>query len=360
MPPEAEAEVIVRAVCATKLPTLTHEDNGWCGAVVYGVCVFVCGTCRLCATWSGRKHGTWLHLSRGKQRLINAPHRSFRALLSDLFPGVPVTDAANPELEAALRAAAAAEGLELTPLQARAHSTAAASRAAHACVADGPCACGSHKRSPHLITTPPLSLFEQVTKALQLALACDQRIGVILVGPPGAGKSTLWRLLEAALGRLGAAPAVHRRARFGDGQGGSVCMPEPGRPHTTLLGAARARLVLAAPYPAPTPCCARQAEPKGAAARATAGVPQPRHARVGRRRAHRRGARGAPGLFMASKANYLCMHAVVCWPTSLGEQASHNTPVPQCARAPRPRARPRGRAPGWCATATWIRSGSSR
>lgn len=50
----------------------------------------------------------------------------------------------------------------------------------------------------------------QVTKALQLQLACDQRIGVIVVGPSGAGKTTLWRLLEAAMAKLGRGPIVYR------------------------------------------------------------------------------------------------------------------------------------------------------
>jgi len=45
---------------------------------------------------------------------------SFRALLSDLFPGVPVTDATNPQLEAALRASALDDmGLDITPQQVR-------------------------------------------------------------------------------------------------------------------------------------------------------------------------------------------------------------------------------------------------
>jgi ABC-type multidrug transport system fused ATPase/permease subunit len=50
----------------------------------------------------------------------------------------------------------------------------------------------------------------QITKALQLQLACEQRIGVILVGPSGSGKTALWQLLEEAHGRLGHRPTVHR------------------------------------------------------------------------------------------------------------------------------------------------------
>lgn len=35
---------------------------------------------------------------------------------------------------------------------------------------------------------------QQVEKMLQLHLACEQRIGVIIVGPSGSGKSTLWEV----------------------------------------------------------------------------------------------------------------------------------------------------------------------
>ena len=50
----------------------------------------------------------------------------------------------------------------------------------------------------------------QVEKTLQLHLACEQRIGVILVGPSGSGKSTLWQLLEDAYALLGSRPVVYR------------------------------------------------------------------------------------------------------------------------------------------------------
>jgi dynein heavy chain 2 len=57
---------------------------------------------------------------------------------------------------------------------------------------------------------PSCSFLTQVEKVLQLHLACQQRIGVILVGPSGSGKSTLWGVLEAAYGSLGCKPVVHR------------------------------------------------------------------------------------------------------------------------------------------------------
>lgn len=68
----AETAVVVRAVCATKLPTLTFEDVG-----------------------------------------------RFRGLLGDIFPGTAISDITNPELEVALQQAAADVGLQLTPQQVR-------------------------------------------------------------------------------------------------------------------------------------------------------------------------------------------------------------------------------------------------
>ncbi len=44
----------------------------------------------------------------------------------------------------------------------------------------------------------------------QLHLACEQRIGVIIVGPSGSGKSTLWEILEKAYERLGRKPIVYK------------------------------------------------------------------------------------------------------------------------------------------------------
>lgn len=45
------------------------------------------------------------------------------------------------------------------------------------------------------VATPsPLLSNLQVERMLQLHLACEQRIGVIIVGPSGSGKSTLWQV----------------------------------------------------------------------------------------------------------------------------------------------------------------------
>lgn len=128
---EAEAEVAVRAVCATKLPTLTHDDTSRCA----GVCVLplisatgsLFGTATLlpqerrqrgCPPPHNKLHVPPKHINQLWQPTPPAAHR-FRGLLSDLFPGVPVTDATNPQLEAALKEAAAEEGLTLTPQQVR-------------------------------------------------------------------------------------------------------------------------------------------------------------------------------------------------------------------------------------------------
>ncbi|NXK72907.1 DYHC2 protein, partial [Amazona guildingii] len=43
----------------------------------------------------------------------------------------------------------------------------------------------------------------QIKKALELYEQLRQRMGVVIVGPSGGGKSTLWRMLKAALGKTG-------------------------------------------------------------------------------------------------------------------------------------------------------------
>lgn len=144
---------------------------------------------------------------------------------------MPVTDAANAELEAALVAAAKEdEGVDLKPEQvgppvagpligyAVAESAAASpdmtglGRRASAralpflaCLQVAWCGAESLRARPSLLHPSA----GQVTKALQLALACDQRIGVMLVGPSGTGKTTLWRALAGALGKLGRRPEIH-------------------------------------------------------------------------------------------------------------------------------------------------------
>ncbi|NXG46652.1 DYHC2 protein, partial [Psilopogon haemacephalus] len=45
----------------------------------------------------------------------------------------------------------------------------------------------------------------QIKKALELYEQLRQRMGVVIVGPSGGGKSTLWRMLKAALGKTGKA-----------------------------------------------------------------------------------------------------------------------------------------------------------
>jgi dynein heavy chain 2, cytosolic len=107
----SESNILVQAVCDTKLPTLTPEDDA-----------------------------------------------RFRLLLSAAFPGA-LTSLAPSEssLKTGLHAAAAEFGISLSTLQ--------------------------------------------MERALQLHLAMEQRIGVILVGPPGSGKSTLYQARGAIVGR---------------------------------------------------------------------------------------------------------------------------------------------------------------
>ncbi len=49
----------------------------------------------------------------------------------------------------------------------------------------------------------------QVSRVLQLHLACQQRIGVILLGASGTGKTTLWRALQGAYAEMRLPLAVH-------------------------------------------------------------------------------------------------------------------------------------------------------
>lgn len=89
-----------------------------------------------------------------------------RDLLADLFPGVSITESVSPDLEKALAEVAQALKLDLTP--------------------------------------------QQLQKIWQLHLACEQRIGVIIVGPSGSGKSTLWEVLEKAYEKLGRKPVTYK------------------------------------------------------------------------------------------------------------------------------------------------------
>ena len=43
----------------------------------------------------------------------------------------------------------------------------------------------------------------QIRKALELHEQLKQRMGVVIVGPSGSGKSAVWRLLKAAMTKRG-------------------------------------------------------------------------------------------------------------------------------------------------------------
>ena len=49
----------------------------------------------------------------------------------------------------------------------------------------------------------------QEEKVFQLHEACRQRMGVVVIGPAGSGKSTIWKLLQKALQKLGTKLHVH-------------------------------------------------------------------------------------------------------------------------------------------------------
>ena len=78
----------------------------------------------------------------------------FDGLIKDIFPGVELISLSDEALERAIRESIVEMNLEVVP--------------------------------------------EQVEKVLQLHMACVQRMGVIIVGPSGSGKRTLWRVLVAA------------------------------------------------------------------------------------------------------------------------------------------------------------------
>ena len=92
-------------------------------------------------------------------KLAFADGARFVDLLNDVFPGVEVSDVSDAELEAAIKETLAEKHYEDVP--------------------------------------------SQVEKVLQLHVACSQRIGTIIVGPSGSGKSSLWHILEDAYKKLG-------------------------------------------------------------------------------------------------------------------------------------------------------------
>ncbi|KAL3130926.1 hypothetical protein ABBQ38_000251 [Trebouxia sp. C0009 RCD-2024] len=105
------------------------------------------------------------YLQKPASSMLAAACQQFQALLDNVFPGVTTPEATNEDMRTAIHSAAATLQLQVVP--------------------------------------------EQVEKVLQLHLGCAQRIGVIIVGPPGSGKSTTWRLLQAALSSLGCPPVLH-------------------------------------------------------------------------------------------------------------------------------------------------------
>jgi dynein heavy chain 2 len=91
----------------------------------------------------------------------------FNALLADTFPGSVPSDAVDPALEAAIRS-----------------------------VMTGGAAGVAWDAG-------------QAAKIQQLSGSLDQRMGCVLVGPPGSGKTTLWRTLAAALAAMGTPVTIH-------------------------------------------------------------------------------------------------------------------------------------------------------
>lgn len=84
--------------------------------------------------------------------------KRFNALVEDVFPNLNVQDASAEDLDKEIKNAFAEFKLDVLPTQVR--------------------------------------------KILQFNEACNQRMGVVIVGPGGSGKSTLWKVLQAAMVRL--------------------------------------------------------------------------------------------------------------------------------------------------------------
>ena len=112
-------------------------------------------------------------------KLTFADGRRFADLLNDVYPGVKVSDVSDAELETAIKEVLSEKHYE--------------------------------------------DVSSQVEKVLQLHIACSQRIGIIIVGPSGSGKSSLWQILEGAYKKLGRPvrrhvmnpKAIHRQQLLG-------------------------------------------------------------------------------------------------------------------------------------------------
>lgn len=100
-------------------------------------------------------------------KLTSRDSGKFRALLGDVFPGIPVADADATVLREAVVQVMASPAFALQPNE------------------------------------------DQVSKVLQLNEALSQRMGCVVTGPSGCGKTTLWRVLAAALEVTGTPVSTH-------------------------------------------------------------------------------------------------------------------------------------------------------
>lgn len=109
----------------------------------------------------------------------------------------------------------------------------------HAIVVMSLCPCNTPTRSrgtqPGRQAQSPSGTGVQVAKMVQLHQCREQRMGVILMGPAGSGKTTLWRTLAAAYSRLGRGPviftlnpkAMPRKQLLGYMDADTRCAPQP-------------------------------------------------------------------------------------------------------------------------------------
>jgi dynein heavy chain 2 len=100
-------------------------------------------------------------------KLTFSDTQKFLALIGDVFPGIESADMQGGELEKAIR---------------------------------------------EVMVAKPFHLVEdasQVKKMIQLKESLDQRMGCVVVGPSGCGKSVLWRILKAAMQKMGQRVVTH-------------------------------------------------------------------------------------------------------------------------------------------------------